>query len=75
MTNGKSYKTDHTNAHRTLLFNIHTLEWDKEILKLWGLEKLNLPKVCPSSYCFGFTTLDLPIENENNRKSSIVNRN
>lgn len=53
MTDGKSYKTDYTNAHRTLLFNIHTLEWDKEILKLWGLEKLNLPEVCPSSHDFG----------------------
>lgn len=53
MTNGKSYKTDYTNAHRTLLFNIHTLKWDKEILKLWELEKLNLPEVCPSSHDFG----------------------
>ncbi len=49
MTNGQSYKTDYTNAHRTLLFNIHSLEWDKDILKLWGLEKLNLPEVRPSS--------------------------
>lgn len=53
MTNGKSYKTDYTNAHRTLLFNIHTLSWDKEILTLWGLEKLNLPEVCASSSEFG----------------------
>lgn len=53
MTNGKSFKTDYTNAHRTLLFNIHSLEWDKEILKLWGLEKLNLPEVCASSSEFG----------------------
>lgn len=75
MTNGQSYKTDYTNAHRTLLFNIHTLEWDKDILKLWGLEKLNLPEVCSSSYDFGVTTLDLRIENENNLKSSILNRN
>jgi glycerol kinase len=53
MTNGESFKTDYTNAHRTLLFNIHTLEWDKEILGLWGLKKLNLPEVCPSSWEFG----------------------
>lgn len=53
MTSGKSYKTDYTNAHRTLLFNIHTLQWDKEILALWGLEKLNLPEVRPSSSEFG----------------------
>ncbi len=52
-TEGKSFKTDYTNAHRTLLFNINTLTWDEEILKLWSLEKLNLPEVCPSSYEFG----------------------
>lgn len=59
MTNGQSFKTDYTNAHRTLLFNIHTLTWDTEILKLWGLEKLNLPEVCPSSSDFGFWISDL----------------
>jgi glycerol kinase len=58
MTNGKSFKTDYTNAHRTLFFNIHTLEWDKEILELWGLEKLNLPKVCASSADFGVWDLE-----------------
>jgi glycerol kinase len=63
MTNGKTFKTDYTNAHRTLLFNIHTLTWDKEILALWGLEKLNLPEVCPSSYSFG--TWNFAFENKN----------
>jgi glycerol kinase len=53
MTHGKSFKTDYTNASRTLLFNIHTLTWDDEILKLWGLENLNLPEVCPSSHDYG----------------------
>ncbi len=71
MTNGQAFKTDFTNAHRTLLFNIHTLEWDKEILKLWGLEKLNLPEVCASSSEFG----DFELGKVNlNRKSQIVNR-
>jgi glycerol kinase len=78
MTNGQSFKTDYTNAHRTLLFNIHTLAWDTEILKLWGLEKLNLPEVCPSSFDFGLfdlriTTDDLPSNETPNRQSSIVN--
>ncbi|WP_435355394.1 FGGY family carbohydrate kinase [Emticicia sp. SJ17W-69] len=59
MTNGQSFKTDYTNAHRTLLFNIHTLEWDKEILKLWGLEKLKLPEVCASSTEFGVWSWEL----------------
>lgn len=53
MTNGKVFKTDYTNAHRTLLLNINTLTWDSEILKMWGLEKLNLPEVCASSFYFG----------------------
>jgi glycerol kinase len=58
MTHGKSFKTDYTNASRTLLFNIHTLTWDNEILKLWGLENLNLPEVCPSSHDFGLWDTD-----------------
>jgi glycerol kinase len=80
MTNGKSFKTDYTNAHRTLLFNINTLEWDKDILKLWGLEKLNLPEVCPSNSEFGnfelrITSNELRVKNDKNiRQSSIVIR-
>ncbi|MGL4630783.1 MAG: FGGY family carbohydrate kinase [Leadbetterella sp.] len=50
---GKIFKTDYTNAHRTLLFNIHSLAWDKEILKQWDLEGLMLPEVHPSSHDFG----------------------
>ena len=65
MTDGKSFKTDYTNASRTLLFNIHTLAWDHEILKLWGLEKLNLPEVCPSSYDFGDFIIKSKINNNN----------
>ena len=53
LTNGKEFKTDHTNASRTLLFNIHTLNWDQDILKLWGLENLHLPAVYPSASDFG----------------------
>jgi glycerol kinase len=66
LTKGQSFKTDYTNAHRTLLFNINTLTWDKEILKLWGLEKLNLPEVCPSSYEFGNWNLDFGIPDSKN---------
>lgn len=53
LTNGIQFKTDYTNASRTLLFNIHTLKWDSEILEKWGLSNLNLPEVEPSSYDFG----------------------
>lgn len=59
MSGGKTFKTDHTNAHRTLLFNINTLQWDEELLKLWGLENLNLPEVYPSSNYFGEFDLSL----------------
>lgn len=53
LTNGTQFKTDYTNASRTLLFNIHTLDWDAEILEKWGLSNLNLPQPCPSSHDFG----------------------
>lgn len=63
LTNGQSYKTDYTNAHRTLLFNINTLSWDTEILKLWGLENINLPEVCGSNSNFGIWNYELNLEN------------
>lgn len=53
MTGGKCYYTDYTNASRTLFFNLHTLDWDKEILKRWGLENLNLPQIKSSAADFG----------------------
>ncbi|MCB0495967.1 MAG: glycerol kinase GlpK [Cyclobacteriaceae bacterium] len=49
LTNGKSHITDVTNASRTLLFNIHTLEWDEELLKLLNVNKSMLPEVQESS--------------------------
>ncbi|MCB0645416.1 MAG: glycerol kinase GlpK [Saprospiraceae bacterium] len=52
-TGGKAFKTDHTNAHRTLLFNINELVWDQELLHKWGLSSLNLPEVLPSASSFG----------------------
>jgi glycerol kinase len=53
LTNGTCYLTDHTNASRTLFFNLHTLSWDEDLLAQFGLSKLNLPKVQPSSSIFG----------------------
>ena len=53
LTNGAHFKTDYTNACRTLLFNIHSLQWDTEILEKWELSNLNLPQPCPSSHDFG----------------------
>lgn len=57
MTGGTVYATDHTNASRTLLFNLHTLQWDEELIDLFGLKGIYLPVVKPSSYEFGKTTL------------------
>lgn len=53
LTKGKCHVTDYTNASRTMLFNIHTLEWDDEILKEMGIPKSMLPEVKPSSYVYG----------------------
>ena len=53
LTNGKVYSTDHTNASRTLFFNLKTLTWDKEILKAFGLSGLNLPQIKPSASFYG----------------------
>ncbi len=55
LTDGKEYKTEYTNASRTMFFNLHTLKWDKEILKILGLENLNLPEIFPSASDFGFS--------------------
>lgn len=55
LTKGKTYVTDYTNASRTMLFNIHTLEWDKEILELFGIPECMLPEVKPSSCIYGYS--------------------
>lgn len=54
LTNGNSFKTDYTNASRTMLFNINTLKWDDELLKIFGVNKNMLPEVCDSSSLFGY---------------------
>ena len=64
MTQGRVHATDVSNASRTLLFNINTLQWDDELLKLFDIPKAILPKVYPSSYNFGKATYfdkNLPI--------------
>lgn len=55
LTGGKAFVTDYTNASRTMLFNIHTLEWDEEILKLFDIPVCMLPEVKPSSCMYGVT--------------------
>jgi glycerol kinase len=58
LTNGKEYATDYTNASRTLLFNLHTLQWDDELIAAFGLTGINLPIIKSSSAAFGETTLN-----------------
>lgn len=55
LTKGKVHVTDYSNASRTLLYNINTLEWDDEILEELNIPKCMLPKVCPSSMVYGET--------------------
>lgn len=55
LTKGKVHVTDYSNASRTMLFNINTLEWDEEILEELNIPKSMLPKVQPSSCIFGYT--------------------
>ncbi|GMO45034.1 MAG: glycerol kinase GlpK [Termitinemataceae bacterium] len=64
LTGGKVHATDYTNASRTMLFNINTLQWDDEILKELNIPKSMLPEVKPSSNEFGHTNIngvELPI--------------
>ena len=59
LSGGKIYKTDYTNASRTMLFNINTLEWDKDLCNLFKIPADILPEVCPSSYNYGTTSGDI----------------
>lgn len=49
LTDGQKHLTDVTNASRSLIYNIHTLDWDKELLDLFGIPESMLPEVCDSS--------------------------
>ena len=55
LTGGTVFATDYTNASRTMLFNIHTLEWDDELLELFGVPRCMLPEVLPCGGDFGVT--------------------
>lgn len=55
LTKGAEFVTDYTNASRTMLFDIHKLEWDSEILEILQIPRCMLPEVKPSSTIFGVT--------------------
>ena len=54
LTRGRVHVTDYSNASRTLLFNINTLEWDEDILKELDIPRCMLPEVKPSSCIYGY---------------------
>jgi len=55
LTGGKAHVTDYSNASRTMLFNIHTLSWDEDILKLMNIPATMLPKPVPSSALYEYS--------------------
>lgn len=55
LTKGQTFVTDYTNASRTMLYDIHNLCWDKELLALFDIPECMLPDVKPSSYLYGLT--------------------
>ncbi|MEO8496835.1 MAG: glycerol kinase GlpK [Planctomycetota bacterium] len=59
LTGGRQHVTDYSNASRTLLFNIHTLDWDDELLKLLDIPRAMLPEVRSSSEVYGETAAEL----------------
>ena len=59
LTDGEVHATDPSNAARTMLFNIHTMEWDRELLKMFDIPEAMLPQVKPSSGLFGYTAKHL----------------
>src|SRR5690606_12857918 len=66
LTGGKAYKTDYTNASRTLFFNLESLDWDKQILADFQISGLKLPELQSSSSYFGKSNFeglfDEPVE-------------
>lgn len=55
LTAGKVHVTDYTNASRTMLFNINTLRWDEELLKIFNIPVSMMPDIKPSSFVYGLT--------------------
>lgn len=59
LTGKKVHATDYSNASRTMLFNINSLEWDDELLRIFDIPREMLPNVLPSSGVFGYTAPEL----------------
>jgi len=61
LTNSRVHATDVSNASRTMLFNINTIDWDDELLRLFNIPRAMLPDVYPSINIFGYTEDGIPI--------------
>lgn len=59
LTGGKQHVTDYSNASRTMLYNIHQLNWDDEILRYFNIPRVLLPEVHDSSKIYGYTSAEL----------------
>ena len=59
LTGGAVHATDPSNASRTMLFNIHTMDWDDDLLRLFAIPRCMMPSVLPSSGIFGYTVTEL----------------
>lgn len=58
LTDGKVHATDYTNASRTMLFNIHTMDWDDDLLQLFNIPRNMMPEVKPCDAVYGETTCE-----------------
>jgi len=59
LSGGKVHVIDYSNASRTMIFNIHTLQWDEELLKILNIPKAILPEPKPSSEVYGYTDKEI----------------
>lgn len=58
LTGGKTFATDHTNASRTMLFNIHTMDWDDDLLRLFDIPRSMMADILPCDAVYGETTVE-----------------
>ena len=58
LTGGKVFATDYTNASRTMLFNIHTMDWDDDLLSLFDIPRSMMPELRPCDAIYGETTCE-----------------
>ena len=63
LTGGRVHATDYTNASRTMLFNIHTMDWDDDLLQLFDIPRSMMPELRPCDAIYGETTVEGVFEN------------